>query len=71
MYENIALAIAGRQPLLITAAEAANAVELANAILLSSAYRSQREFAHRSVAYETFISAKIGRTVASSLMASV
>jgi hypothetical protein len=36
MYENMAFTLASRQPLLITAAEAANTIELANAVLLSS-----------------------------------
>ena len=70
MYENIALAIAGRQPLLITAAEAANAVEFANAILLSSATGRSVDLPIDRSAYETFISAKIGSAVASTLAAS-
>jgi predicted dehydrogenase len=60
MYENIALAIAGRQPLLITAAEAANAVELANAILLSSASGRSVNLPIDRTAYEAFIFEKIG-----------
>ena len=71
MYENVALAIAGRQPLLVTAGEAANAVELANAILLSSAYGHSLDLPIDRAAYEKFILSKSGRTGASSLMASV
>jgi predicted dehydrogenase len=70
MYENIALAIAGRQPLLITAAEAANAVELANGILLSSASGRSVNLPIDRTAYEAFIAEKIGRTVASKFVAS-
>jgi predicted dehydrogenase len=70
MYENISFAIAGRQPLLITAAEAASAVELANAILLSSASGRSVNLPIDRTAYEAFISAKIGRTVASNFLAS-
>jgi predicted dehydrogenase len=70
MYENIALAIAGRQPLLITAAEAANAVELANAILLSSASGRSVNLPIDRAAYDAFISAKIGDRVASNFATS-
>jgi hypothetical protein len=70
MYENIALAIAGRQPLLITAAEAASTVELANAILLSSASGLGVNLPIDRAAYEAFISAKIGRTMASTFVPS-
>jgi predicted dehydrogenase len=65
MYENVGLAIAGRQPLLVEAAEASNAVELANAILLSSASGRGVSLPIDRSAYEAFISAKVGRTVAS------
>jgi predicted dehydrogenase len=70
MYENVALAIAGRQSLLVTAAEAANAVELANAILLSSANGHSVNLPIDRTAYDAFISAKTGYSVASNLVAS-
>jgi predicted dehydrogenase len=70
MYENIALAIAGRRPLLITAAEAANAVELANAILLSSARGHSVNLPIDRTAYEALISEKIGCTEPSNFAAS-
>jgi hypothetical protein len=62
MYENVALAIAGRKPLLIAAGEAANAVGLANAILLSSASGCAVNLPVDRNAYEGFIAAKTGRT---------
>ena len=71
MYENVALAIAGRQPLLVTASEAANAVELANAILLSSASGHSLDLPIDPAAYEKFILAKSGRTGASNFLARV
>lgn len=65
MYENIALAIAGRQSLLIPAAEAADAVEFGNAILLSSATSRSVDLPIDRAAYEAFISAKTGCTLVS------
>jgi hypothetical protein len=59
MYQNIALAIAGRQTLLISAPEAANAVELANAIRLSSADGRSIDLPIDRNDYDAFISAKI------------
>jgi predicted dehydrogenase len=60
MYENIALAIARRQPLLVTAAEAASAVELADAILLSSARGSAVNLPLGRAAYDAFIRERLG-----------
>jgi predicted dehydrogenase len=70
MYENVALAIAGRQSLLVTATEAANAVELANAILLSSANGCSVHLPIDRTAYDTFMSAKCGYAVAPNFAAS-
>jgi predicted dehydrogenase len=70
MYENIALAITGRQKLLVTAAESASAVELANAIMLSAHSGRSVDLPIDRAAYEAFISAKIGGTLASNLVAS-
>jgi hypothetical protein len=70
MYENIALAIAGRQSLLIPAAEAADAVEFGNAILLSSATSRSVDLPIDRAAYEAFISAKTGCTLVSNCAAS-
>src|SRR4029453_8575984 len=58
-YENFALAIAGKQPLAITAAEAANSVELANAIQLSSATKGAITLPLDRAAYETFLAARL------------
>jgi predicted dehydrogenase len=58
-YENFALAIAGRQTLAITAAEAANSVELANAIQLSSATKEVVTLPLNRAAYETFLAARL------------
>jgi predicted dehydrogenase len=71
MYENVALAIVGRQSLLVTPAEAADAVELASAILLSSANGGSVNLPLDRIAYDRFISAKSGYAVASKLAASV
>jgi hypothetical protein len=59
MYENIALAIAARQKLLVTAAESANAVELANAIMLSAHSGRRVDLPLDRDVYEAFISAKV------------
>jgi predicted dehydrogenase len=58
-YENIALAIAGKQSLAITATEAANSVGLANAIQLSSATKGAITLPLDSAAYETFLTARL------------
>jgi predicted dehydrogenase len=58
-YENVALAIAGKQPLAITAVEAANSVELANAIQLSSATKGAVTLPLDRAAYEAFLAARL------------
>jgi predicted dehydrogenase len=58
-YENFALAIAGKQSLAIPAAEAANSVELANAIQLGSATKEAVTLPLNRAAYETFLSARL------------
>ena len=67
MYENVALAVAGQQPLLISAADAANAVELANAIQLSAASRRSVSLPLDHKAHDAFLSAKLGQSAAPSL----
>jgi predicted dehydrogenase len=62
LYENVALAIAGRQHLLISRTEAAQSVELANAILLSSAKGAAVNFPTDRAAYDSFMRDKLGRT---------
>lgn len=59
-YENFALAIAGKQSLAISIEEAANSVELANAIQLSSATKQAVTLPLDRAAYESFLSARIG-----------
>jgi predicted dehydrogenase len=58
-YENFALAIAGKQPLAITAAEAANSVELANAIQQSCATKAAVDLPLDRAVYETFLAARL------------
>ena len=62
LYENVALAIAGRQRLLISRTEAAQSVELANAILLSSAKGVVVNIPVDRAAYDSFMQDKLGRT---------
>jgi predicted dehydrogenase len=58
-YENIALAAAGKAKLVCPGDEGRNAVELANAIILSSALRQEVKFPVSRADYDQFISAKI------------
>jgi predicted dehydrogenase len=58
-YENFALAIAGKQSLAITAAEAVNSVELANAIQLSSGTKAAVTLPLDRAIYETFLAARL------------
>jgi predicted dehydrogenase len=60
MYENVALAIAGRQPLRVPASEAAKSVELANAIILSSATGRTVSVPMDRAMYDAFIVPKVG-----------
>jgi predicted dehydrogenase len=62
LYENVALAIAGRQRLCISRTEAAQSVELANAILLSSAKGAAVNLPLDRAAYDSFMRDKLGRT---------
>jgi predicted dehydrogenase len=67
MYENVAHAIADRQPLLIAGAEAAKAVELANAILLSSEKGCAVTMPVDRAAYDAFMREKLGHAAAAQL----
>jgi len=58
-YENFALAIAGKQPLAITATEAMHSVELANAIQLSSATNATVALPIDRPAYGRFIDSRL------------
>ena len=71
MYENVALAIAGQQRLLITASETAKAVELGNAILLSSVSGRAVDLPMERAAYEALMLEKLGRSRMGGLPASV
>ncbi|MGH9799225.1 MAG: Gfo/Idh/MocA family protein, partial [Blastocatellia bacterium] len=59
-YENFALAVAGLQPLFVTAAEARQSVELANAIGLSSATGRTVQLPLNRGGYESFLKEKTG-----------
>ena len=59
-YTNVARAIAGEEPLLVTGAQAANAVELATSILLSSATGQAVSLPLNRERYDAFIHEKIG-----------
>ena len=59
-YTNVALAIAGQEPLLVTGAEAANAVELATSILFSSATGRAVSLPLDRAAYDAFLHGKMG-----------
>jgi predicted dehydrogenase len=61
-YENFALAIAGKQPLLVTPEQAAASVELANAILLSAARGETVSLPVKRKDYDAFLAAKTGAT---------
>jgi predicted dehydrogenase len=71
MYQNVALAIAGQQRLLITASEAAKAVELGNAILLSSVSGRAVDLPMERAAYEALMLEKLGGGRMGGLPASV
>ena len=58
-YKNIALAAAGKAKLVSPGDEGRNAVELANAIILSSALREEVKFPVNRADYDRFITAKI------------
>jgi predicted dehydrogenase len=58
-YTNVALAVAGREQPLVTAAEASRSVELANAILLSSAASRAIDLPLNREQYDAFIASKI------------
>jgi predicted dehydrogenase len=58
-YENLAFAIAGKQPLAITASEAAKSVELANAIQLSSAKQAVVTLPLDRAAHEAFLATRL------------
>jgi predicted dehydrogenase len=59
-YTNFALAVAGREPLLVSGEAAAQAVELSNAILLSSASRRALALPLSRPDYDAFLAGKTG-----------
>jgi predicted dehydrogenase len=61
-YENFALAIAGKQPLLVTPEQAAASVELANAIMLGAAKGETVSLPVKRKDYDAFVADKIGVT---------
>jgi predicted dehydrogenase len=60
-HDNVALAIAGRNPLLVSAAEAAQEVELASAIQLSSATGQSVQLPVDRAQFDAFLAKKMGR----------
>lgn len=65
LYENVALAIAGREDLAITAQEAASVVEVGNAIVLSAATGRAVNLPIDRAAYDGFIADKLARSMPS------
>lgn len=62
-YENFALAVAGKRQPAITVEEAANSVELANAIQLSSARKEAVALPLDRAAYDSFLKARLENSV--------
>jgi predicted dehydrogenase len=61
-YDHFALAIAGKEPLLVSGTAGAQAVELANAIMLSSASHRTVELPIGRSDFDAFVTSKIGST---------
>lgn len=59
-YDGFALAVAGKNPLLVSGAEGARSVELANAIMLSSAGRRTVQLPLNRSEIDAFIASKVG-----------
>jgi hypothetical protein len=59
-YENFALAVAGLQPLAVTTVAAAQSVELANAMLLSSASGRAIQLPLNPADFDAFMAERIG-----------
>jgi predicted dehydrogenase len=60
-YENFALAVAGKRPFLVTPEEAMQSVELANAMLLSSATGKVQKLPLDRQEYDAFIGGKLAK----------